>query len=109
MRDERATPDPARESEAVPHVAALRYDAENAGAPQLVAKGKGAIAERILELAAENDVPVKRDPTLISVLGALDVGAEIPPDLYGVIAEVLAWAYHTDREAAARGRGRRAA
>lgn len=80
-------------------VAALSYDGGSDHAPKLVAKGRGHIAERIMELASENDIPVHRDPTLISVLGALDVGAEIPPDLYGVIAEVLAWAYHTDQVA----------
>jgi flagellar biosynthesis protein len=81
-------------------VAALRYDDGQEHAPRLVARGKGQTAQRILELAEQHDLPVTRDPTLVSILGALDVGAEIPPDLYGVIAEVLAWAYHTDKAAA---------
>jgi flagellar biosynthesis protein len=81
-------------------VAALRYDSGADHAPKLVARGRGVVADKILELAEQHDVPVTRDPTLISILGALDVGAEVPPDLYGVIAEVLAWAYHTDRAAA---------
>ena len=85
-------------------VAALRYDAQEDHAPTLVARGKGHAAARILELAEQHDLPVRRDPTLVSILGALDVGAEIPPDLYGVIAEVLAWAYHTDQAAADRRR-----
>lgn len=89
-------------------VAALRYDAGVDNAPQLVARGRGHVAARILALADEHELPVRRDPTLVSILGALDVGAEIPPDLYGVIAEVLAWAYHTDQAAAA-DRGNRAA
>lgn len=84
--------------------AALAYDPANAGAPKLVARGKGRVAQRILELADEHDVPVRRDPTLVSILGALEIGSEIPPDLYGVIAEVLAWAYHTDRAAGAQRR-----
>lgn len=81
-------------------VAALRYDAERDGAPQLVARGRGFTAQRILELAEQHDLPVTKDPTLVSILGAIDVGTEIPPDLYGVIAEVLAWAYHSDKAAA---------
>lgn len=81
-------------------VAALRYDAGEDNAPVLLARGKGHTAARILELAEQHDLPVRRDPTLVSILGALDVGAEIPPDLYGVIAEVLAWAYHADQAAA---------
>lgn len=85
-------------------VAALRYDSTTEDAPTLVARGRGHTAQRILELAEQHDLPVKRDPTLVSILGALDVGAEIPPDLYGVIAEVLAWAYHTDKSAADRRR-----
>lgn len=81
--------------------AALRYDAGADHAPRMVAHGKGHAAQRILELAEEHDLPVSKDPTLVSILGALDVGAEVPPDLYGVIAEVLAWAYRTDKEAGA--------
>ena len=84
-------------------VAALVYDPSSGHhAPTLVARGKGAIADKILELAAENDIPIRKDPTLISILSALEVGNEVPPDLYGVIAEVLAWAYRTDTSAADR-------
>ena len=81
-------------------VAALSYDKGEDHAPRMVARGKGHTAARILELAEHHDVPVRSDPTLVSILGALDIGAEIPPDLYGVIAEVLAWAYHSDQAAA---------
>ncbi|MCW2955166.1 MAG: hypothetical protein JWO69_35 [Thermoleophilia bacterium] len=89
-------------------VAALRYDSGQDHAPKLVARGKGHTAQKILDLAAEHDVQVKQDATLVSVLGALDVGEQIPPDLYGVIAEVLAWAYHADRAAGSKRRDRAA-
>ncbi|MCW2959883.1 MAG: hypothetical protein JWM90_270 [Thermoleophilia bacterium] len=89
-------------------VAALRYDAGEHHAPQLVARGKGHTAQKILDLAAEHDVAIRKDATLVAVLGALDVGAEIPPDLYGVIAEVLAWAYHADQKAGTKRRDRAA-
>ena len=88
--------------------AALSYDRDHDSAPRVVAHGSGHIADRIMEIAAEHDLPIRNDPTLVSILGALDVGAEIPPDLYGVIAEVLAWAYQTD-QAAGKQRQRRAA
>lgn len=90
-------------------VAALRYDTSEDDAPKLVARGRGHTAQRILDLAREHDLPVTKDPTLISILGALDVGAEIPPDLYGVIAEVLAWAYHVDKAASSAADRRHAA
>ena len=80
-------------------VAALRYDGGNDHAPKMVAHGRGHAAQKILEIAEEHDVAITKDPTLVSILGALDIGAEIPPDLYGVIAEVLAWAYKTDKQA----------
>ena len=85
-------------------VAALRYDSGEDHAPKLVARGRGHMAQKIMELAEQHDLPVTKDPTLVSILGALDVGAEIPPDLYGVIAEVLAWAYNADKQVAERSR-----
>ncbi|MCW2925953.1 MAG: putative flhb domain protein [Thermoleophilia bacterium] len=90
-----------RERDGVPdlEVAALGYDGAEDHAPKVIAHGRGHTARRILELAEQHDLPVTKDPTLVSILGALDVGAEIPPDLYGVIAEVLAWAYHADKAA----------
>lgn len=90
-------------------VAALGYDNAKSNAPTVLAQGRGHVAERILEVAREHDIPLRQDPTLVSILGALDVGAEVPPDLYGVIAEVLAWAYHTDKVAASGRADRRAA
>lgn len=79
--------------------AALRYESSQDNAPKMVAHGKGHAAKKILQLAEEHDLPITKDPTLVSILGALEVGAEIPPDLYGVIAEVLAWAYRADKQA----------
>lgn len=89
-------------------VAALGYEAGEDHAPKVLARGRGHMARKILELAEQHDLPVTKDPTLVSILGALDVGAEIPPDLYGVIAEVLAWAYHADKAAGDQRRSRAA-
>ena len=91
-----------------PRAAALTYDRERDRAPRVAAAGQGKIAERILELAREHGVPLREDPDLVGILSALDIDAEIPPELYVVIAEVLAWAYRTNAEyGAAGGRGRR--
>ncbi|MFC6288120.1 flagellar biosynthesis protein FlhB [Nocardioides sp. GCM10027113] len=74
------------------HVAvALRYDAER-GAPRVVARGSGVIAQRIRELAAEHRVPMVRDVPLARALhSSTTVGQEIPPELYAAVAQVLAF------------------
>lgn len=74
------------------HVAvALRYDAEH-GAPRVVARGAGAIAARIREAAAEHRVPLVRDVPLARALhSSTQVGQEIPPELFGAVAQVLAY------------------
>ncbi len=58
-------------------------------APKVVAKGKGIVAENILERAEEHDIPVYEDEKLSRQLYNLEIGQEIPPELYHVIAEVL--------------------
>lgn len=77
---------------------ALRYDQESDQAPIVVAKGKGLLAERIEMLAHEFGVPVKEDQVLADYLMALDLYEEIPPQLYQVVAEVLAYIYSMDRQ-----------
>ncbi len=71
---------------------ALRYDGERDRAPVVVAKGKGAVAERIVQIAEENEVPVVRKPELArAIFPAVDVGDEIPPEFYRAVAEVIAF------------------
>lgn len=67
---------------------ALEYDPEDE-APRVIASGKGALAEKIIEKAKESDVPVHRDDKLAETLSRLDIGEMIPPELYEVVAEVL--------------------
>ncbi len=71
-------------------------------APKVVAAGQGLIADRILEIAAAAGVPIREDAALVNALSSLDLGQEIPEDLFVAVAEALAWAYRLDR--AARGR-----
>lgn len=58
-------------------------------APKIVATGRGAVAERIIEKAKESDVPIHEDEKLAGTLSKLDIGEYIPPELYEVVAEVL--------------------
>lgn len=73
--------------------AALRYERATGSAPHVLARGRGETAERILQLAREHGVPVREDPDLVELLCACEVGDEIPIELYGAVAEILAWLY----------------
>jgi flagellar biosynthesis protein len=70
---------------------ALKYDGENA--PQLTAKGRGELANKILKLAEEHNVPLHEDVELAALLSQIPLGDEIPQALYRVVAEVIAFAY----------------
>ncbi|MFH1077612.1 MAG: EscU/YscU/HrcU family type III secretion system export apparatus switch protein [Pseudomonadota bacterium] len=76
---------------------ALRYDPNEDRAPKITAKGEGLIAERIIELARQYDIPVKDDPDLIEVLSNLDIKQEIPTDIYIAVAELLAFVYSLNK------------
>jgi len=86
------TPGPPDRKRAV----ALRYRTGEDPAPRIVAAGSGPLAERILALAKEHDLPLREDPDLVEALAVLDLGAMIPSELYEIIAEVLAWAYRAN-------------
>ncbi len=73
--------------------AALRYDPGTDGAPRVTAKGRGILAEKILEIAANHDIPVKREPDLAKMLYLIDIDDEIPEQLYRAVAEILAFLY----------------
>jgi Uncharacterized homolog of the cytoplasmic domain of flagellar protein FhlB len=70
---------------------ALRYDGERA--PHISSKGEGEFAEQILEMARESGLYIHQDPALLERLGALQEGESVPPALYVVIAEILAYSY----------------
>jgi flagellar biosynthesis protein len=75
---------------------ALRYDDGSDEAPEVVAKGSGLVAERIVEMAREAGVAIQENPGLVSALAALDLGEQIPAELYPVVAEVLVWVRRVD-------------
>ena len=72
---------------------ALKYDQKNDAAPRVTAKGRGFVAEKIIETARAHNVPLHEDKNLVQVLEALDLETEIPPELYRAVAEVLAFIY----------------
>ena len=75
---------------------AIAYEPGEA-APKILATGKGAIAEKIIETAKENDVPLYKDNKLAKTLSKLQIGDMIPPELYEVVAEILVFVDDMDR------------
>ena len=72
-----------------PQAAVVKYDEETGKAPVVVAQGKGRVAQQIIELAKENDIQIQEDSTLVANLLDMDLGDNIPPQLYSVMAEIL--------------------
>jgi flagellar biosynthesis protein len=66
---------------------ALHYD--KTGAPRVVAKGRGSIGEKIIELAKAHDIPIEENEVLAGALANIELGDEIPTELYKAVAEVL--------------------
>ncbi len=77
---------------------ALKYQTAKDPAPKVTAKGEGLVAERIIELARENQVPIKEDPDLVQILSQVDINKEIPPSIYKVVAELLAFVYKLNKQ-----------
>lgn len=75
---------------------ALMYDPDNM-APQVVAAGQGALADKIIDQAKSSDVPLYKDTNLADTLLKLDIGECIPPELYGVVAEILVYVDKMDK------------
>lgn len=87
-----------RDNEKIKKAVALKYEREKDRAPRLTAKGTGLIAERILELAEKEGIPVTEDTDLVTALSQLDFNDEIPPELYRAVAEILAFAYNINNQ-----------
>jgi flagellar biosynthesis protein len=75
---------------------ALRYDADAADAPEVVAKGQGLVAEAIVARAKEAGVYVHESPQLVQLLMAVDLDTQVPPALYTAVAELLAWLWRLE-------------
>lgn len=72
---------------------ALGYNRSKDNAPRVLASGAGEIANRIIDLAKEHDIPIKEDPDLIEILSKVEVDQEIPPNLYKAVAEIFSFLY----------------
>lgn len=75
---------------------ALAYTPDET-APKVVATGQGYLADKIIDKAKEEDVPIHKDSKLANTLSNLDIGEYIPPELYGVVAEILVFVDNMDR------------
>lgn len=81
---------------------ALGYNPQSHDAPNVLAKGKGLVAQSIIEKAIENQVPIQEDPSLVEVLSQLEINERIPEELYQAVAEVFSFIYKIDKEAGER-------
>ncbi|KQO04437.1 EscU/YscU/HrcU family type III secretion system export apparatus switch protein [Paenibacillus sp. Leaf72] len=85
--------------EPIRRAVALKYEPGVGTAPVVVAKGKGYLAEQLIEKAKENGIPMQEDASLVEVLSKLDIDQTIPPELYTLVAEILSFVYRSDRKA----------
>ncbi|MGO8920492.1 MAG: EscU/YscU/HrcU family type III secretion system export apparatus switch protein [Stellaceae bacterium] len=89
--------------ERTPIAVALHYDRPADKAPQVVATGRGALAERILELAFAHGVKVREDADLAEILAAVEIGQQIPLAAFAAVAEILFYIYRANERQAAAG------
>lgn len=82
----------------IKEAAALQYSPDKDEAPKIVALGRGEVAERIVETAKENDIPIHEDAQLSKVLNSMNIGDEIPRELYGIVAEILIFVSSIDQD-----------
>jgi flagellar biosynthesis protein len=75
---------------------ALHYD--RTGAPRVVAKGKGTIGAKIIEVAKEHDIPIEENEVLAGALSNVELGDEIPSELYKAVAEVLVFVLRLNKQ-----------
>jgi flagellar biosynthesis protein len=76
---------------------AIKYELKKDRAPKIVATGKGTVAEKIIQIADEHNIPFFEDQTLTDLLSKLELDSDIPGELYTLVAEVLAFVYQLDK------------
>ena len=76
---------------------ALKYDKSKNEAPHVAAKGKGWLADKIIAIATEHDIPIKSDADLVEILEKVEIDQEIPLEVYTVVAEIFAYLYKTNK------------
>lgn len=75
---------------------AILYDSQSSSSPKVVATGQGEVAKRIIETAREAGVHIQEDANLVELLSKIDLGSDIPTELYQTVAEVLAFVYQVN-------------
>ena len=78
--------------------ASLKYDQNKSNAPKVTAKGKGAIAQNIIDVAKEHNIPIKKDEDLLQMLSQIEINEEIPAELYKAVAEIFSFIYGISNE-----------
>jgi flagellar biosynthesis protein len=99
-RDLRLPPAPSASEQPTTVAVALHHDTAAGGAPRIVASGRGAIAEQILELAFAHGIKVRADADLAEILAAVEVGERIPLAAFAAVAEILFHLYRANQQAA---------
>jgi flagellar biosynthesis protein len=80
------------------YAVALGYNKEKNNAPIVLAKGQGDIADKIIAIAEENDIEIKKDADLLQVLKAVDINQEIPVEAFVAVAEILSYIYQQNKQ-----------
>jgi flagellar biosynthesis protein len=93
---------PDDKTEHLKKAAALSYQHGQDAAPTLSAKGRGAIAEKIIAVAQEHNIPLHQDADLVEVLEKVELEQEIPLEVYAVVAEIFAYIYKVNQQRAQR-------
>lgn len=74
----------------------LKYDLKTDDIPEITAAGRGKIAEKILQIALENNIPVREDGTLAEMLAAIEIDSPIPSEAFMAVAEILSYVYQAN-------------
>ena len=72
---------------------ALGYDLDKDHAPKVLAKGEGKLANNIIKIAQDNEIPIKKDEDLVELLSAIDIEKEIPSSMYQAVSEIFSFIY----------------
>lgn len=80
------------------HAIALKWNPMIDAVPNVSATGSGALADEIIRIAKENDIPIREDRDLVQILSLLDIGEAIPAEIHTAIAEILAFIYWTNQQ-----------
>ena len=75
---------------------ALQYNINEDDAPKIIASGRGEMAERIIKEAGKYNIPIKENKDIVEVLVQLNIGDQIPPELYRAVAEILNFIYRME-------------